>query len=260
MKEFWIDPDELRFSLLFWDQLEYPDNWLIHTQGPDEGFLIEVGVMQRTQAPRFSGSAGDIMRASYISVFRTLDEKEPGVWSLATGERSISFLDRELDVGRGALVRLHRAIPVPSRDVALQDILEFRRKRRDELIALRVHLEDVYQRIVKAGDGDLSMNSELNKLDQALASHLKASREWGVRLKWVSFEASLNLIGGVVGTGLGMASGLNLTEAAITGFGAAAASKAGPAISLKRGNALRGGSATGTPYRYVSQFHDELFP
>lgn len=262
MKHSMLDPQELRFSLLFWDALEYPLNNIIHIRGGgDEQFLQEAGVLQRTEirvAGR--GSGGDLYRLAHVAAYKRLDALEPGVWSLATGERSISFLDSDMEIGRGALVRLHRAIPIPDQDVALHDILEFRRKRRDELVALRTHLEDIYQRVVMAGDGDLSLNSELTRLDQALAAHLKASREWGVKLRWVSFEASLNLIGVLTGTGLGLAHGLNLTEALVMGLGAAAASKAGPAITLQMGNALRGSSAIGTPYRYVSQFHDELFP
>lgn len=262
MKSATLDPQELRFSLLFWDILDYPQNNFIHISGgPDEEFLQSAGVLQRSQV-RFAGGGmgGDIFRDCHVSAFKSLDAAAPGTWSLATGERSISFLDQELEVGRGVFVKLHRAISIPDHDVALHDILEFRDKRSDELMALRTNLEDIYQRIVNAGDGDLSLDSELKKLDQALVAHLKSSQEWGVKLKWVSFEASLNLIGGVVGTGMGMAAGLSLTEAAIAGFAASTASKGGPAITLNLGSALRGSSTTGTPYRYISQFHDELFP
>jgi len=61
--------------------------------------------------------------------YRKLDQSEPGVWSLGTGKNSISFPEREMEEGRGVLVRLYEAIPVPDKDVPLQDILEFRTKR-----------------------------------------------------------------------------------------------------------------------------------
>ena len=126
-----------------------------------------------------------------------MDEREPGVWSLATGERSIVFADRDLETGRGALVRLHKAIPVPDKDVPLQDVLEFRERRRSELLALRYHLEQIYQRVLSAGDGELAINTELGILDRAIADHIKASKEARFKFCGVSFNASLNLIDGV---------------------------------------------------------------
>ena len=119
-----IDPQELRLALLFWDKLDYPSNNLIEiAPGPDADFLIDVGGMKRTHvAMGGSYSGGDVVRAPLIRAFQLLDEAEPGTWSIATGERSISFVDDELREGRGALVTLHRAIPVPDKDVPLAEV------------------------------------------------------------------------------------------------------------------------------------------
>jgi hypothetical protein len=82
-----------------------------------------------------------------------------------------------LEPGRGVLVSLHRALPVPDKDVPLQDILEFRTKRSDELIALRRHLEEIYGRIVSAGDSDLALKTELERLQQAINDYTKVFHE-----------------------------------------------------------------------------------
>lgn len=253
MKSNALDPQELRFSLLFWERLDFPQNNMIHIASAlDEQFLEGAGILTRTRV-QFSGSGqmAEIYRQLHIAAFKFLDNREPGVWSLATGERSISFLDSELEIGRGALVQLHRAIPVPDQTVALQDILEFRKNRRPELLALREHLEQVYHRVQNAGDGPLAWNTEITALNRALADHLKASKEWGVKLRWVSVDVGLNLVGGVAATAVGLSQGIPLLQAAAI---------ASPAfLSLKGGPSLSKRASSTTPFRYVSRFHEELF-
>jgi hypothetical protein len=52
---------------------------------------------------------------AHLAAYRLLDEEEPGVWSLGVGKNSVSFPERELEQGRGILVRLYEAIPVPEK-------------------------------------------------------------------------------------------------------------------------------------------------
>src|SRR5215207_1376882 len=118
VKQSLLDPQELRFSLLFWDRLDYPANNIFRFPlGPDGEFLQSSGVLQRTRInlDSFSGNPGDAIRTVHVGAYRTLEKSEPGVWSLATGPRSVSFLERDLEEKRGALVRLYHAIPVPDK-------------------------------------------------------------------------------------------------------------------------------------------------
>jgi Family of unknown function (DUF6236) len=108
-----LDPQELRFSLLFWDKLDFPNNNIVSLQSPTADFLRDVGILQRTRIT--VGGAGDVAQgflAAHLEAFRILDRKEPGVWSLGAGKNSVSFPERELETGRGILVRLYEAIPV----------------------------------------------------------------------------------------------------------------------------------------------------
>jgi Family of unknown function (DUF6236) len=186
-----------------------------------------------------------------VAVRTGKDEREPGKWSLATGEGSISFPESDLEVGRGALVRLHRAIPVPDKDVPLRDILMFREKRRSELLALRHHLESIYQRVLAAADGELAINTEIEALQAAIADHIRASKETGFKFRAVSLNASLNLVkGATVGVGV-LALGLPAVAALMMAAGAA--------INIGPGTALTWGKPTGTPFQYISAYHEEVF-
>jgi hypothetical protein len=129
--------------------------------------------------------------------------------------------------------------------------LGFREKRRPELLALRHHLEQVYQRILNAGDGELALNSETESLERAIADHIKVSKASGLRFRPMTFSASINLIRGVAAAG-------------ITAFfdfptlGQLAAGLAG-GLSIGPSTALTWSKPTGTPYQYVSAYHEEVF-
>ncbi len=248
-----LDPQELRSNLLLWDKLDWPTNNLMgfHVT-PDVEFLIQEGSLTRTRIiVGGGGSLEDSVRAAHVQAYRELDEREPGTWSLATGERSISFLDEELESDRGVLVRLHQAIPVPDKEVPFADVLEFKRKRRDELLALRYHLEQIYQRVISAGDGELALNAEVGALDKAIADHLKTAQEFGLKLRFSDLSASLNLLGAAQVAFATLALGLDLVSALVAGTAAS--------ISIDAGVALKRHKAAPTPFRYISSYHREVF-
>jgi hypothetical protein len=254
-----LDPHELRYWLLFWDKLNFPLFEGFHIDPGDDGqFLESVGILQRHQiSANLTISSDDKPEESFqyhfLSAYRELDAAEPGVWSLATGERSITLDEEELDSHRGVLVRLHRALPVPEEDVPLEDVLSFKEKRRDELLALRCQLEAMYQRIRAAPDGPLAINSELTAADKALSDYLKVAKGSWIR-KWVptSIDAELQILPGINSAVTAFAAGLPLFQALATG--------ASTYLSISAGKSLRDQQRhNGVPWRYVARYHNELF-
>jgi Family of unknown function (DUF6236) len=247
-----LDRQELRTYLLFWDSLDYPDNNVINVEAsPDVEFLRKAGVLQRTRVTFEVGDTSSLWRAR-LATFRMLDEREPGQWSLASGPRSISFEATDLEQDRGVLVKLVRAVPVPDRDVPLNDILEFRTKRRDELLALRHHLEDVYQKIIAAGDGALALNTEIERLRSAIADHLKAGKEWPLTFRLADLRGDLNVVPGVLAA-------LRAFEAGFGPLGILAAGVGAAILEVKAGPSLRRRAPSATPFEYISSYHDVLF-
>jgi len=248
-----LDPQELRFSLLFWDKLDFPTNNLISLGlNAEAQFLQSAGLLNRTMTQVIGGGTdASMLVLTHLLAFRTLDQREPGVWSLSTGKNAISFADDDMELDKGVLVSLYRAIPVPDKDAPLQDILEFRTKRRDELIMLRHHLEDIYQRVISAGDGELALNTEIERLQRAIGDHVKAARGSSLKFRLVDFDANLNLAPAVTAAAVAYAAGLSIPLSLLAGLGAALRLKVGP--SLKRHE------ATSTPFRYISSYHRELF-
>ena len=139
-----LSEHELRASILFWDELNYPvvehTNLQIST---DFEFLIQSGVMKRLKVDTKPGRLATMLQRGYLTAFRTLDNLEPGKWSVGFGSNALPLPASALAKGRGILLSLQEAIPIPDKSVPLQDILEFRQKYRDELLAFRYYLYSI---------------------------------------------------------------------------------------------------------------------
>ncbi len=122
-------------------------------------------------------STGGAISISSLRAFRALDARENGVWSSPQESGRSPWTPNRGGPGRGALVKLHRVLPVPTEGIPLAELLEFKAKRRDELLNLRTHLERVYQQIARAIDVPLAMNTELVALERSLDDYIRTARE-----------------------------------------------------------------------------------
>ncbi|WOJ90703.1 DUF6236 family protein [Methylocapsa polymorpha] len=259
-----LDPQEIRFALLFWDQLVWPSSRLIHIMsGPDEIFLEQAGVLTRP----FYNVYGDVAQGiatTQISAFKDLDKKEPGKWALAQGENSLLVRDRVLDEGRGALVELHRAIPVPDKDVPLNEILEFKAKRNDELQLLRTEIDALFATLDTADDKAGELSNHIVRIDAACANVLKIGKEWRCPVRLSNVKASVEVrpfvtaFGGIAAYELATHHALPASAAILAGL-AGAASGTAPALKLSADFGWRGLRPRPEPYRYVYHFYSEVF-
>lgn len=248
-----LNSQALRASLLFWDKLDFPHNRIMSIGlDPDGQFLYSQGILRRTEVSvPPAGDVGAVHVQAHINAYQQLDRSEPGVWSLAVDENSVSFPNESIQQGRGVLVRLYNSIPVPAKDVPIQNVLEFRHKHRDELLALRHHLERLYQKILESADGELALNTEISALEQAIADHIKRSKEIKLPFVSMSLDASLNIPAGVVARTAAQTMSFDLLETLVTGLAAA--------ISFGPGASLKGRRTDATPFQYVSSFHKKIF-
>ncbi|MDP3460643.1 MAG: DUF6236 family protein [Hyphomonas sp.] len=258
--EMYVDPQELRLALLFWDRLDWPNNNFVHIEGAgDAEPLIDAGVLTRSEA-LFSGggSGGEIIRQVFVSTFRERDRRQPGHWSLARGDRFLSFHDADLDIGRGILFDLYAALPVPDREVPYADVLEFKQKHFAELLALRVHLEDVYQAVQDSPDRDLSALSAIGRLDLAVKDLLGAAKSSRLPFRAADLSVSIDLKDFVIGSLVSqkaMSSGLDATTSLLSGIAGASVSAS---LSFSIGSGLKRRTPS-TPFQYVSRVHQRLF-
>lgn len=253
-----IDPFELRFSLLYWDKLVWPSSRIIHlTSNDDENFLEEVGVLSRPEY-NFNGYAAHSVVASQIQAFLDREKAEPGSWAMAMGESSLLINDANFEQGKGALIELHRAIPVPSAEVPLNEILEFKVRRKDELLALRHHLNQLLSEVQASSNVQEALEKKIAEVDSACADLLKVGKEWQFpvyvsNLK-ASFSISARTIGPWAAGGWLMGQSFGLPAAAAVAATAAALSS----LEIKGDVGLRSLRRPPSPYRYALKAYEEL--
>lgn len=188
-----LDRQELRFALLFWDRLAWPASRGIHFgSNADEQFLESAGVLVR---PQFfiEGDQAQALVLGQLKVFEDLERERPGAWALSQGENSLLVLDAQLETGNGASVELHRAIPIPTGDVPLAEILEFKRRRRGELLQLREKLDLLSAEIAAEGGSADALTRKVGEVDAACANLIALGREWQFPVFLSSLKATINL-------------------------------------------------------------------
>jgi hypothetical protein len=146
----------------------------------------------------------------------------------------------------------------------LSEILEFKQKRHDELQLLRTEIDTFFMVLEAADDKSAALNECLGKIDAACADAIRVGKEWQFPIRLSNLKASFELrpfvtLGsGMVAFASGQTLGLPTTASLLAGLGGAAAATA-PALKLGGDFGWRGLRPTQGPYRYVSQYHRELF-
>ena len=124
------DPQDVRKYLLYWDEIDYPDNNIISIGLSDDlSFLEGCGVLKRTRII-FQGSGlidGTVFITAQEQAFRNNEKQEQGKWSLAQLSTNQFYTNTLPETG--VEFELLNCLPVPQSDVPLNDILEFKQKR-----------------------------------------------------------------------------------------------------------------------------------
>jgi hypothetical protein len=262
-----LSAEQLRFGLCFWDRIAWPYTPYFSSAGnTDTDFLSSAGVLLRPEIklqPNLT-SAGKGLAESYFGAYQELEEKEPGRWSLsAAAEFDIkSFLGDHIAPDRGITVSLHRAIPIPTRDVPLHDLLEFKQKRDPELLALRAELDNCKRLITSSTDRAEAFATQRDRIDTACTDLLIVSRETKLPVRVSDMSMTFELDGpGFVAAAAATAafsSNFNFTgvQTLLTSVGLVVAS--GMKLTTTFGAKKKMGALQNSPFRYVHYLHEEI--
>lgn len=248
-----FDPQVLRNALLLFDHVVHPDNNCISIGDIREqcGNIENV----HTSFSRFEGTiGGEVFRTAAGETFSRLEERESGRWSLVRGANQ-SMFPEELFKGQTALkLRLTNALPLPDREVPLEDVLVFKQRRTPELAALRTYIDGLVLEAQQNGFEGLAQTHALDKLLGSLEDYNRSLREQNFLKRMTDVEIKFNWSQLAP---LFVASGLwtqGFTVAALATVGAAASSSISLESSL--GPKSRGGSPS--PFEYIFRAKEEL--
>lgn len=247
---------DLRFALTYWDRLSLPDNNIVSI-APDPqtvGYLESCGILSRPLIT-YSGhvNGGDAIYDAPVHALAMYEREDEGTWSIHEGVNSVTRAGMEQEQS-GTLIQLLSAIPVPGKEVPFQEILEFKAKRRDELLHFRQHFESLANSISSGELNDSELQLVMKEIDSSCADLLKVTREWQYPVKLADTKAFLNFDFVKAVTSAGEVYGaclkgfeLSQTASVISAIGAAVYSqiKLEPAPSFQRITRAR------SPYKYA---------
>lgn len=213
------DPLELRKYLTYWDKIDYPTTNLIHVHSNEIDFLANAQAVKRSQI-NFQSVGGEhgiakMFVAAQESAYQINEQAEPGCWDIAqlsqspfyTSNNSRAMVDFEL----------YGMLPVPSINTPFEDILEFKARRNDELLAFRGYLDEIYLAIVGAKDINRAKQAEVRKLQDAISAVDRVMSENGIKKTVTNLRNTLNthfseaILAGVGSAGLSAFSAIHMT-------------------------------------------------
>lgn len=245
-------PDFIRGALLLWDRLDCPDNNYFSAVVGDEFKILEdAGVLTRTVV-RFSErlDARIPLIAAQRTAFLHLDEAQPGQWVLGKLPNAKILDEGDFAEGRGGLLKLFGAVPLPEREAPFEDILEFRFKRRAEMLALRHHIERIYQTVQGAADPALALRTETEALDRAITDHIRVIQESSMPFRLSGLELKFDFVGAAIGVLAAAALELPLTAALVGGAVKGVSVEASAGLKQRQ---------KGGPFEYITHLHNGRF-
>ncbi|WP_330208437.1 DUF6236 family protein [Pseudomonas sp. Z13] len=187
-----LNTQELRTSLLYWDRLCLPSNNIIATRPePDVQYLIDAGVLYAPEVI-LNGDMSQTLSQLPVALLMQYEKTHRGMWSLGGGENSIHIERGSSTPSAGTALYLYNAMPSPGPDVPLAEILEFRQRRRDELLSFRWHIDILTKEIESAKDSEDELKRVLSDLDIACSQLAQVCKEWQSPVHLTNLKASLN--------------------------------------------------------------------
>jgi hypothetical protein len=168
-----ITIEEISYYILYWDKVVIPGNNLVYIGVPQEEELISCGAITRPRV-QFNGSfQGDMVTNAILScqgiVARELARDRKVDWVLHQAGNDLCIESEYIEKKDILRFDLINALPVPLEGTPLNEILEFRHRRKSELSQLHSLLDELYIDILKSPDQILASKQATHKL----ASHIK---------------------------------------------------------------------------------------
>ncbi|HIF9467180.1 TPA: DUF6236 family protein [Photobacterium damselae] len=234
-----VDELELRKYLLYWDKINVPRSTFLDFDCSQFRFLQSTGVLERTQygkdynmyAMGLSNSnhctiknirlgqgiglakitdctnihldkyAGDEILRAHEDIYMLLESQNKGCWS--KGQIASQLMSFDTQDKQAVEFNLYNLLPIPSIETPLEDILEFKLRRYDELLAFRVYLDDFYQSIINSADIPRAYNTEMTRLELSLIDLNRTMQASKIKVCLNSLRSVMGGMDSILGIGLG---------------------------------------------------------
>lgn len=251
-----LNPVDLRFSLMFWDRLCWPSLPFDYCGCEDALDLEKIGILHRPEIQIYGNVLNIVQEAPYRAL-QLLEESDPGVWAIGQGENAVHAQSIEEPTTKDLYISLLSSVPIPQKSVPIAEILEFKAKRRSELLAFRAHLDDVVAEIKGSSDSHQELINQKGKLEFACSDLRRVAREWQFPVHISDFSASLDydiikaFNGGSAGWAFEQSIGGNGLTSTLIGL-------TGSQFKMTGRPKFRNPKLPASPYKYAYKLNQEL--
>lgn len=237
-----IDPSELRKHLLYWDFIDFPTvNWLganLEAQPEakllkEQGFLFQSSVNNPKLYPLNGGinnmdpfkTADMLLKGQFLlykeyikkDILCSLSQYNVNLETPLDFQEKISVLEMEMI----------NCLPYPTEEIQIAEILEFKEKRKDELLNLRSKMDEIYQIAIIDIQNLRTRNITIDKFKKSILDINKLFDENKFKRKFFNFKVLLKIqyklfSGYLVGTELASIANFPIIESGIIGASLAA--------------------------------------
>lgn len=209
--------DDLRYYSLYWDRLVIPTAGDIHELVPQEECFISSGVLERPISSKYNNKIirmdSNIVLDMQSEVAEQYMKDKNTDWVVCQPSSDILLPD-QYSVNRNTLrIDLSNCLPVPTGNVNVHDILEFKLRRRNEFIAMHEQLDALYEQALLSPDQSLSSKKAISNLKETIKNLDKVTQENFKLFTKRNLSTLFNLFGKELGKGLV----IDLVSASLTG-------------------------------------------
>lgn len=217
--------DDLRFALLFWDKFDVTCyekfSYRMSPDFPnpnqeldvliDEGLAIVdtdgIDLKNVTSEPLY---IQDFVALEPYAVLHKYLSKTDADWSFFQTGGSLHTPDKCAETRETIEFQFYKMLPVPSAEIPIHDVLEFKLKRSDELLALRDTMDELVGRVCAAEQTEKEATRMKDKLSNEIAAYTKVTQEFNSKTVIKSlnqivtnpinaYPSAISVIGSVLG-------------------------------------------------------------
>ncbi|HDH0086518.1 TPA: hypothetical protein PCF38_003246 [Klebsiella pneumoniae] len=187
---------KLLLNTLYWDRIIVTQNNFIHISfdaSPGFSELKKAGILHEEN---LKVGTGDIARSLYDAHMKFLLDclaRKDINFIASDADKVLIKNSNQVSIDNGELFTLINAIPEPDESVNINDALEFRLKRKDDLKNLMNKINELNIRVLKAENRDMELKAAINEIDIACSDVIRLYAESGIKFNLSEVKFNFNV-------------------------------------------------------------------
>lgn len=190
-----MSSEKLRYYLLYWDDIVIPTNSLLHFGIENEALLIDQKLIRRPSVwlNKIGGDGGKSLLEAQAIVAEALMGMEPGKWVFMQDGDCLHLSDKHSELRNNLTLNITNIMPVPPGNTPIEDILEFKLQRKDQLGELWHYLDQLCLKVQKEPDRALAQSIAVHDFGKAIEASMRVTKERWRGFHLTNFKASVSL-------------------------------------------------------------------